>query len=186
MDRDSVRGFDGWKIGKRRLTAQRGPDANIQRKYSYDYDRYGNRWAQTVVAGSGYGGSNTFDSATNRITTASFAHDGSGNLTANGPATSYTYDQEDRMVSAAAGSVSYVMDAQGRRKRQTAGGVTTEYFYSGSEVIAEKRGTALGGVWTDYVFWGDQRVAQVNAGPANPGYEEGTAGEDSAGLRRGE
>ncbi len=90
------------------------------------------------------------------------------------------------MVTAAAGSVSYVMDAQGRRKRQTAGGVTTEYFYSGSEVIAEKRGTALGGVWTDYVFWGDQRVAQVNAGPANPGYEEGTAGEDSAGLRRGE
>jgi hypothetical protein len=74
-----------------------------------------NRWAQTVVAGTGFGGANTFDSATNRITTASFAHDGSGNLTANGPATSYTHDQENRMVSAAAGSVSYAMDAQGRR-----------------------------------------------------------------------
>ena len=128
-----------------------------------------------MVAGTGYGGSNTFDSATNRITTASFAHDGSGNLTANGPATSYTYDQENRMVTAAAGSVSYGMDAQGRRKRQTVGGVTTDYFYSGSEVVAEKRGYA----WTDYVFWGDQRVAQVNMGPANPGWEEDMAGWDN-------
>jgi hypothetical protein len=27
---------------RRLLTAQRGPNASIQRKYSYDYDRYGN------------------------------------------------------------------------------------------------------------------------------------------------
>lgn len=36
---------------RRLFTAQRGPDASIQRKYQYDYDRYGNRWARTLVAG---------------------------------------------------------------------------------------------------------------------------------------
>ncbi|MBI3664259.1 MAG: hypothetical protein HY234_14570 [Acidobacteria bacterium] len=33
---------------QRLLTAQRGPDTNIQRKYSYDYDRFGARWVPCV------------------------------------------------------------------------------------------------------------------------------------------
>ena len=36
----------------RLLTAQRRSDTNIQRKYTYVYDRYGNREWQDLVAGS--------------------------------------------------------------------------------------------------------------------------------------
>ena len=51
---------------------------------SWTYDRFGNRWAQTLVAGSGFGGTNSFDYAGNRVTTTNFTYDNSGNLTANG------------------------------------------------------------------------------------------------------
>jgi RHS repeat-associated protein len=139
----------------RLATAQRGPDANIQRKYSYDYDRFGNRWAQTVVAGSGLGGTNTFNYGSNRVTTTGFSYDGSGNLTANGAGSSYTYDQENRMTAAGA-SVSYSYDAQGRRVQKTVSGTVTDYFYSGAEVIAEKTASS----WTDYIFFGAQRIAK--------------------------
>jgi RHS repeat-associated protein len=140
----------------RLLTAQRGPDTNIQRKYSYDYDRFGNRWLQSLVAGTqGYGGQNTFDSATNRVTSTGFSYDNSGNVTANGPGTSFAFNPENFMTAAGA-SVSYSVDTQGRRTKKTVSGTTTNYFYSGSVVISEKQGPA----WTDYIFFGGVRIAQ--------------------------
>lgn len=39
----------------------------------------------------------------------------------------------------------------------------TEYFYSGSEVIAEKQGAN----WTDYIFFGDQRLAKQTGATAS-------------------
>src|SRR5437899_2337660 len=60
---------------RRLLTAQRGPDTNIQRKYSYDYDRFGNRWAQTLVDGTGFGGTKSFDYSSNRVTSPNFSFD---------------------------------------------------------------------------------------------------------------
>ena len=106
----------------RLLTAQRGPNTNIQRKYSYDYDRWGNRWAQTVTAGTGLGGTLNFDTTNknNRITTSGFSYaEGSvtaGNLTASGSSTSFTYNQENFLTvsSATYGTPSYTVDAQGR------------------------------------------------------------------------
>ena len=127
----------------------------IQRKYSYDYDRFGNRWAQTLVAGSGFGGSNSFDYASNRVTSTGFSYDASGNITANGPGTSFTFNQEN-FITAASASNSYSVDTRGRRVKKTVSGVTTSYFYSGSVVISEK----LGSAWTDYIFFGNQRIAQ--------------------------
>src|SRR5205807_8756525 len=140
---------------RRLLTAQRGPDTNIQRKYSYDYDRFGNRWAQTLVAGSGFGGTNSFDYAGNRVTTTNFTYDNSGNLTANGPGTSFTFNAENFMTAAGA-SATYSVDTKGRRTKKTVSGTTTNYFYSGSVLISEKQGSA----WTDYIFFGNQRMAQ--------------------------
>src|SRR2546425_6531196 len=140
---------------RRLLTAQRGPDTNIQRKYSYDYDRFGNRWAQTLVAGSGFGGTNSFDYAGNRVTTTNFTYDNSGNLTANGPGTSFTFNAENFMTAAGA-SANFSVDTQGRRTKKTVSGTTTSYFYSGSMVISEKQGST----WTDYIFFGNQRIAQ--------------------------
>ncbi len=144
----------------RLLTAQLGPDASIVRKYQYDYDRYGNRWGQNVIAGSGYGGQNSFNTASNRVTSTGFAYDTSGNITASGAGTNFTYDAENFMI--AAGSTTYKYDAEGRRVRKTVSGVQTDYFYSGSEIIAEKTGST----WTDYVFFSDQRIVQQNGSTA--------------------
>ena len=138
----------------RLLTAQRGTDANIQRKYQYDFDRYGNRWGQNVVAGSGLPGANTFNSSNNRITSTGFSYDGSGNLAANGPGTSFSYNQENFMT--AAGTTTYKYDAQGRWVRKTVGSTVTDYFYSGSELVAEKQGSQ----WIDYIFFGNQRIVK--------------------------
>jgi hypothetical protein len=137
------------------LTAQRGPDTNIQRKYSYDYDRFGNRWGQNVVAGSGFPGANTFDYASNRVTSTGFSFDASGNVTANGAGTSYTFNPENFMTAAGA-SVAYSVDTPGRRSRKTVSGVTTSYFYSGSAVISELQGST----WTGYIFFADERITQ--------------------------
>lgn len=144
----------------RLLTAQLGPDSGMVRKYQYDYDRYGNRWGQNVIAGSGYNGQASFDQTSNRVNSSGFGFDGSGNLTANGSGTSYTYNQENFLSAATTtlGSAAYVNHAQGRRVRKTVSGTVTDYFYSGSELVAEKTGSA----WTDHIFFGDQRLVQQN------------------------
>jgi RHS repeat-associated protein len=67
---------------------------------SWTYDRYGNRTAQTVTAGSAFSGSPTVSASTNRITalgSASFTYDSSGNLTQD-DLYNYVYDAENRMV----------------------------------------------------------------------------------------
>jgi YD repeat-containing protein len=59
---------------------------------SWTYDRYGNRAAQTVTAGTGVpSNSVTIDPPTNRITTSGYAYDASGNMTADG-LNALTYD----------------------------------------------------------------------------------------------
>jgi YD repeat-containing protein len=75
-----------------------GSHASPARKYSYDYDRYGNRWGQMVTAGSGYNTQLSFNSSNNRVTTAGFTFDTSGNLTANATGPTFSYDQENFML----------------------------------------------------------------------------------------
>jgi YD repeat-containing protein len=55
--------------------------ASPARTYTYDYDRYGNRWGQTVTAGTGYNTQLSFNSGNNRVNTAGFTYDNSGNIT---------------------------------------------------------------------------------------------------------
>jgi RHS repeat-associated protein len=115
---------------------------------------------------AGWGGTNTFSSADNRVTSPNFSYSEGGitrgNLTANGPLTSYTYNQENFMLTAGA-SASYAYDAQGRRVRKNVSGTATEYFYSGSEIIAEKTGEN----WTDYIFFSDLRIAKQTGSTAS-------------------
>mgnify|MGYP006969322854 CR=1 FL=1 len=94
------------------------------------------------------------------MSTTGFAHDASGNQTATGPGNpTLAYDFEN-FLKTVGSTVSYQVDAQGRRVRKTVGGVVTEYFYFGSQVISEKQGAS----WTDYIFFfGGQRIA-VNTG----------------------
>jgi RHS repeat-associated protein len=145
---------------RRLLTAQLGPDAAMVRKYQYDYDRYGNRWGQNVVAGSGYNSQLAFDTASNRVNFGGFSFDASGNLATNASGATFTFNQESFITSA--GAVSYKIDAQGRLVRKTNGAAVTNYFYNGSDLLAEKTGSQ----WPDYIFIGDQRIAQQTGNSA--------------------
>jgi len=127
-------------------------------KWSYEYDRFGNRWNKTLLAGSGTEHTLSFNYPDNRITTAAYGYDNSGNLTAAGPGTSFVYNAESFMTSATSspGAGTYLVDALGRRVKKTVSGTITHYFYSGYEIISELSGSA----WTDYIFFSGQRIAK--------------------------
>lgn len=70
----------------------------------YVYDRFGNRWQENVLAGSGPSAQLTFD-ANNHIVGASY--DAAGDLLAQG-SNSFAYDAEGRIKSANSGAIQYV------------------------------------------------------------------------------
>ena len=63
--------------------------------FTYGYDRYGNRWSQTVTAGSGPQPQFSFNANNNRID--QYAYDAAGNVTSDG-IHSYAYDAEGNQV----------------------------------------------------------------------------------------
>ncbi len=98
--------------------------ANNGQAYSYDYDRFGNRWHQN--------GPNsmmlTFSGNNNRIDAASgYSYDAAGDVTGYQPPIgntfSYAYDAESRLISVTNQSTGtttcYVYDANGQRVRKT-------------------------------------------------------------------
>jgi YD repeat-containing protein len=98
--------------------------------YSYEYDRFGNRWVQRVT-GTGYNVNYSFD-ANNRIS-GGVTYDPPGNMTFDG-VNYYTYDAENRLIAAgtspgSSNIASYVYDAEGRRTSKTTGAQTLNYLY---------------------------------------------------------
>ena len=76
---------------------------------SFSYDRFGNR----SIAGV------TINTADNRINTAGYVYDSTGNLI-NEPGKTYVYDAENRMASAGSSGF-YSYDGEGKRVKRTAG-----------------------------------------------------------------
>jgi len=64
---------------------------------SFSYDGWGNMTGQTVTKGTAPNWTLNYDPATNRIVTAGYGYDASGNLTA-APWGSFSYDAENRLV----------------------------------------------------------------------------------------
>jgi RHS repeat-associated protein len=94
--------------------------------YTYDYDRYGNRWHQT---GGTQLWSQAFDSNNHIL---GWSYDAAGNLLNDGTH-SYTYDAEGRLLTVDGGAPSgttYTYDAEQRRVARTAGtgASATHYF----------------------------------------------------------
>jgi RHS repeat-associated protein len=111
-----------------------------------NFDRFGNRWTQTVTAGSGpssdlsFGSSGMNSSTTNQPN--GYTFDLSGNMTVEPlPApNSMTYDGENRMAafSGSGGTAAYTYDGNGLRiVKSVSAGTTTVSIYSGSSVLAE-------------------------------------------------
>jgi RHS repeat-associated protein len=110
--------------------------------YTYDYDRYGNRWHQNGPHSSQLG----FD-ANNHITgVTGVGYDLAGNLTSDGSGPgsyNYFYDAENRIIqvggtlgACSTATACYVYDAEGQRVRKTTGGSSMDYLYdlAGHEV----------------------------------------------------
>jgi len=129
---------------------------------SWTYDRYGNRTAQAVTAGSAPPNSVTVDATTNRITGAPYSYDAGGNMTNDGLNT-LTYDGENRLVTSSGSTYSY--DGGSLRVQKSSGGTTTVYIYSGTKVIAEYlNGAAPPSPTREYIYTGASLIATIEGG----------------------
>lgn len=140
-----------------------------QQAFSYDYDRFGNRWHQNITAGSGPTSSLGFD-ANNHITSgSSVSYDAAGNVTADGTHT-YTLDAENRLIQVDNGTTaSYVYNANGERVRKTTGAVGVDYLYNlAGQVISEV--SSSGGWNRGEVFAGGKHLATYSGGTGGTTY----------------
>ena len=122
-----------------RLTARTATSGNAQNG-SWTYDRYGNRWSQTVSPG-GYQQQLSVNTANNQVS--GFSYDAAGNLQ-NDTSHSYTYDAEGNMVAVDVGSTAkYGYDASNHRVRFDLWGGSFEELYNltGQKVVIWNAGS---------------------------------------------
>ncbi len=99
---------------------------NPVREYDFSYDLAGNRTSEVVnVDGAPFSSqSHTYDAA-NRISSAGFAYNDAGQMTADGTNT-YSWDRAGRLLGS--GDSSYAYNGLGQRVQQTVSGVVTDYL----------------------------------------------------------
>jgi len=133
--------------------------------YTYDYDRFGNRWHQNGPHMSSLG----FD-ANNRIVSGSgVTYDPAGNVTADGLHT-YTYDAENRVTAVDGGATArYVYDVNGQRIRKTTGSVSVDYLHDlAGHAITELSSTLA---WNrGEVYAGGRHLATYSGGTGGTTY----------------
>ncbi|MGA8437823.1 MAG: RHS repeat-associated core domain-containing protein, partial [Candidatus Sulfotelmatobacter sp.] len=143
---------------------------------SWTYDRYGNRTAQTVTAGSGYASSFIINPVNNQITSPAFTYDSGGNVIAE-PAplsASYTYDGEECNTgyTGNGNTATYTCDGNELRVEKVVTGtnaVTTVSIRSGGQVIAEyDNGAAVTAPTREYIF-GNNLLAIVTGSTSGSG-----------------
>ncbi|HYL17035.1 MAG TPA: RHS repeat-associated core domain-containing protein [Terriglobales bacterium] len=133
---------------------------------SWTYDRYGNRLAQNVTAGSGVpSNSVSVDPTTNRINSAGYGYDAGGNMTNDGLNT-MVYDGENHVASSAEAGVTtnYTYDGNGLRLEKATGSNSTVYLFSGSKVVAEyDNGAAVASPSREYIYSGGRLLATIDS-----------------------
>jgi RHS repeat-associated protein len=143
---------------------------------SWTYDRYGNRSAQTVTAGTGYTSSLTLNPANNRITSPAFTYDSRGNVIAEPTPLSatFTYDGEqcNTGYTGNGGVAAYTCDGNEVRVKKVVTGtnaVTTVSIRSGGNVIAEyDNGAAVASPTREYIF-GNSLLAMITGSTGGSG-----------------
>jgi RHS repeat-associated protein len=154
-----------------RLTtaATKGSTAYPAWGLSFSFDRYGNRTAQTVTAGSGFSVSTPVDPTTNHINIAPYSYDANGNMTNDGN-NWQTYDAANHLVSSTQSGVTstYTYDCKSLRALKSSAGTTTVYIFSGSKVIAEyENGAASNAPTREYIYSGSGLLAKIEGATTN-------------------
>jgi RHS repeat-associated protein len=167
---DSVNG--NWTYAYDAFNRLAGSNKNSgQVAYSYAYDRFGNRWSQTVTAGTGSSSSLAFTSSNRIVSGSGVTYDAAGDTTNDGT-TTYTYDAEGRIATAvngSSGTSTYQYDAEGRRTEKVTGGATTDFLYdlSGHEIAS----IASTGLWNrSEVYSGGRHLATYSGGAGGTTY----------------
>ncbi len=146
-----------------------GSSAFPQWGLAESYDRFGNRWGQSVTAGTAPAPQLTFgingpDSSTTNQPIG-YTYDPSGNMTVEpaGPNT-MTYDGENRMT-AYNNIAGYTYDGNGLRVAKSASGTATVSIFSGSSVLAEyDNGAAPSAPSREYVYGASGLLAMFSGG----------------------
>lgn len=145
---------------------------------AWTYDRFGNRITQSIASGCSAitcpTNSLTVSASTNRITTAGYSYDASGNMT-NDAANVLTYDGEDHIATSSNGTNSgaYAYDGNGTRIMKCVPNCTSPttsivYIFSGSKVIAEyQNGAAVASPTREYVYSGGTLLAKIDSTGTN-------------------
>jgi RHS repeat-associated protein len=119
---------------------------------TYDMDRFGNRAVratsyipnpQLTPQSASLTDFSAFDQSSNRLSVTKYPqvlYDGAGNLKRDQAGSAFTYDGENRQLTASVGgaSASYFYDGDGRRVKKVVGSVTTVFVYNaGGQLVAE-------------------------------------------------
>jgi RHS repeat-associated protein len=99
--------------------------------FTYSFDRWGNRWAQTATSGSGPQPNLSFNTSNNQITNTGYNYDAAGNMYYDGT-NAYTYDAEGNVTGVSGNTnAQYVYDALNQRVRITPGsGDPNEFIFN--------------------------------------------------------
>jgi RHS repeat-associated protein len=152
-------------LGRLSTAVTNGSTSYPQWGVSETYDRYGNRWSQTVTAGTGPPSSISFSNTGGALTNHpdGWCFDASGNLLAKSgncppPAPNFVYDAENRMVGDPTVGATYVYDGNGTRVQKclpncTSPTSSTMYLFSGSQDIAEyNNGAAPSSPSSEFIY----------------------------------
>ena len=125
--------------------------------FQWDYDRYGNRWRQTVTQGSGGQSSLSFTGSNNHVDGETY--DAAGNVTVVAART-YTYDAENRLLTVGEDSTaSYVYGADGQRVKTQ----TYEYLYDLDGNTIAMLNASTGANIYDEIYAGGRHLATYSS-----------------------